>query len=141
MASQPLDGTPEGGLVARALETIRAHGHAILHTAPCPDRVRRPDIQEHEAHLQVARRIGEAVRALIAPAGLDALVICGGDTARAVLEALGHPSIEGFGEVAAGVPHSRFRAEGRELRLVTKAGGFGPVDVLCKIQEFLTAGQ
>ncbi len=141
MASQPLDGTPEGGLVARALREIRTHGHAILHTAPCPDRVRRPGVQEHAAHLQVARRIGEAVRALVAPANLDALVICGGDTARAVLDALGHPTIEGLGEVASGVPHSRFRAEGRELRLVTKAGGFGPVDVLCTIQEFLTADQ
>ena len=137
MASQPLDGTPEGGLVARALREIRTHGHAILHTAPSS----RPGVQGHEAHLQVARRIGEAVRALVAPANLDALVICGGDTARAVLDALGHPMIEGLGEVAPGVPHSRLRAEGRELRLVTKAGGFGPVDVLCTIQEFLTADQ
>ncbi len=67
----------------------------------------------------------------------DALIIFGGDTAFGILGALGHPSIHPIGELLPGVPLSRIAHAGRELWLITKAGGFGPPDVLTRIREMI----
>jgi 4-hydroxythreonine-4-phosphate dehydrogenase len=67
----------------------------------------------------------------------DALVVFGGDTARAVLEELGAPRLEPLGEVLPGVPVSALPFAGRELPLVTKAGGFGEPDVVDRIRRWL----
>jgi uncharacterized protein YgbK (DUF1537 family) len=63
----------------------------------------------------------------------EALVIFGGETALAVVEALGRPRLEPVGEILPGMPLTRCG----ELWLVTKAGGFGPVDVLERVRRML----
>jgi D-threonate/D-erythronate kinase len=63
----------------------------------------------------------------------DALVVFGGDTAFGILDALGRPSIHPLREILPGVPLSRVGG----LHLVTKAGGFGPPDVLARIREIV----
>lgn len=65
----------------------------------------------------------------------DAVLIIGGDTAYAFVCALGNPPITPIGEVVPGVPISRIAD--RDLLLITKAGGFGGVDVLCQIRRTL----
>jgi D-threonate/D-erythronate kinase len=70
-------------------------------------------------------------------AGCEALVVFGGDTAYAILKALGVDAIEPLRELLPGIPVSRIRAGGRELTLVTKAGGFGPPDVVRRIRGAL----
>ena len=76
--------------------------------------------------------IPEGYRATL-PAALDTLIVFGGDTAFAILEAIGWSQLMPLGEIAPGVPVSRTG----DLQLVTKAGGFGPVDVLTTIKEAL----
>jgi len=143
----PFGGPLDGALADHVATKLRVVGHAMLYTAPsaaqveaCLERAARLGMEGREAHQHIARRIGQIVSALAEEAGVDALVLCGGDTARAVLEAFGNPIIEGVGEVAAGVPRSRFRAAGRELQLVTKAGGFGAPDVFSAILRALAEG-
>jgi len=144
----PLAGPLDGALADRVATKLRMVGHAMLYTAPsapqveaCLERAARLGLRGREAHLRIARRIGQIVSALAEAAEVDALVLCGGDTARAVLEAFGNPTIEGLGEVAAGVPRCRFRAAGRELQLVTKAGAFGAPDVFSAILRSLGEGR
>jgi len=90
---------------------------------------------------EVANRIGGVVRQVLASGVIDGLVIFGGDTAFAVLSAAGSTVIEACGELLPGIPISRFRHGGREIGLVTKAGGFGSPDVLRLIREALEKAQ
>jgi uncharacterized protein YgbK (DUF1537 family) len=80
---------------------------------------------------EVARRTGAAVRAVDA----DAIVVFGGDTAFGILEAFGRPLLRPLGEILPGVPISRM--DGFDRALISKAGGFGERDLLCRLREAL----
>jgi uncharacterized protein YgbK (DUF1537 family) len=85
----------------------------------------------------VAARTGETVRDILKQVTLDALVVFGGDTAYGVLTALGGPPVYPLGEIVPGVPMSR----ARDLYLITKAGGFGSVDILAALRDRLSGSQ
>lgn len=85
----------------------------------------------------VAGRMAALVRAALAACGADCLVIFGGDTALAILKALGIMTVRSAGELLPGVPVSLAAYEGRPLALATKAGGFGAEDTLLQIKERL----
>ena len=79
--------------------------------------------------------------------GPDALVVMGGDTAFALVRELQFPRLEPIAEVVPGVPVTRIAATDlqsaipgreRDLILITKAGGFGEDDVLCRIRSELS---
>lgn len=80
-----------------------------------------------------ARELAAAAARTVSENGVEGLVIFGGDTARAVLEALAVHGLEAGGELMTGIPVSQ--ALDRELVVITKAGGFGPPDVLVRIRE------
>ena len=82
-----------------------------------------------------AETLAPAVAAIVARDRPDALAIFGGDTAYAILQSLGNPPLHPLGEIVPGVPVSK--VEGGDLYLITKAGGFGPVDVLSAIRRAL----
>jgi uncharacterized protein YgbK (DUF1537 family) len=84
---------------------------------------------------QVAANVGTLVRNILTRVRLEALAIFGGDTAYGVLQAIGSPPLEPLREIVPGVPLSR--VEGRDLYLITKAGGFGSLDVLSAIRNAL----
>ncbi len=75
----------------------------------------------------------------------DAVAVFGGDTAFAILQASSGPPLHPLGEVLPGVPLSRIGAAGSgrhnrglERFLITKAGGFGPVDLLPALKAVLS---
>lgn len=72
-------------------------------------------------------------------AGIDALMVFGGDTAFGILKALGCPPLEPVGEVVTGVPVSR--VVGRNLTLITKAGGFCGESLIERVWEALHGNQ
>ncbi|HEV8634993.1 MAG TPA: nucleotide-binding domain containing protein [Chloroflexota bacterium] len=87
---------------------------------------------------RVAARLGRRAREAARAARPDALVLTGGDTARAVLAALGARGIALRAELLPGVPLGRI--VGGELdgvTVVTKAGGFGQPDTLVEVQRYL----
>ncbi|HEY3079318.1 MAG TPA: four-carbon acid sugar kinase family protein [Chloroflexota bacterium] len=87
---------------------------------------------------RVAARLGRRAREAVASLRPDALVLTGGDTARAVLDALGGRGIALQAELLPGVPLGRI--VGGELdgvTVVTKAGGFGGPDTLVEVQRYL----
>ncbi len=112
---------------ARALAAAAARGRPVLSSAETISG--RPE--------EVAARMGSVIRRALNLAPVDGLVISGGDTVLAVLDALGAAVIEPRGELLPGIPVSLIRCGGRELALATKAGGFGPPGVLASIRKCL----
>jgi uncharacterized protein YgbK (DUF1537 family) len=84
-----------------------------------------------------AERTAAMVCDVLARNQVDCLVVFGGDTAYAILRFLRKSTVIPVGELFPGIPLSR----AGELQLVTKAGGFGPVDLLCKIRDSLSGGR
>ena len=97
-----------------------------------------------KATLDFAKSLARSVCQLLASSPIDALVVFGGDTAYAIVEAIGNPPLHPLGEVMEGIPISRIEAKqlspyighrDRDLYVVTKAGGFGPSCVLASIRN------
>jgi uncharacterized protein YgbK (DUF1537 family) len=91
-----------------------------------------PTIPDCTDPLDVARSVGKQVCASLAH---DALLVFGGDTAYGILGCLGSPALYPIGELLPGVPASRI--EGRREILITKAGGFGPPDLIERLRSKL----
>ena len=68
---------------------------------------------------------------------LGALVATGGETARAVLDAMGIHQLRLLGEIEAGLPLSVADCWERPLPVITKAGAFGSLRALICCREFL----
>jgi 4-hydroxythreonine-4-phosphate dehydrogenase len=68
---------------------------------------------------------------------LGALVATGGETARAVLDALGIHRLRLLGEVEPGLPFSVADSWVRPLPVITKAGAFGSPHALVRCRDFL----
>ncbi len=68
-----------------------------------------------------------------AEGGYDGAIVFGGDTAYRILAALEFPPLIPLGEILPGVPVTRCG----NSWLVTKAGGFGAPDLLCRLRELL----
>lgn len=79
--------------------------------------------------------IGAKVREVVDR--VDGIFIFGGDTAFEVLRSLGCEKLRPLGEILPGVPLSLVEHAGRDLIFLTKAGGFGPVDILPSIRRLL----
>lgn len=89
----------------------------------------------------VRRTVGLLIRRRRAHTGGIGLILAGGDTAVAVIHALGADTVLVTGEMSPGVATGTAlcRSDGRELEvaLVTKAGGFGDDRTLIKAFEYL----
>ena len=81
-----------------------------------------------------AMRVGECVKRILNGERFEAIFVLGGDTTLGIHRALASHSFEAVGEIAPGVALSR----SRDLLWITKAGGFGPPDILARIRNGLT---
>lgn len=75
-------------------------------------------------------RFSDGIAGLVASGEVGTLLACGGETADAILGALGVGALVVEGEVLPGLPVSSMLAGERPMRLVTKSGGFGDGDAL-----------
>jgi uncharacterized protein YgbK (DUF1537 family) len=79
---------------------------------------------------EVARRLAQAAAEVLAAGQPDLVAATGGDTARALLRALGARRLELTGAPSSGLALGRLVVNGAAtLRLLTKAGGFGRPDL------------
>jgi uncharacterized protein YgbK (DUF1537 family) len=83
---------------------------------------------------EFAADIGKVVCDVVREGQLDGLIVFGGDTAYAILRALGESRMYPVAEILPGVPIARIFQEKRTLHVVTKAGGFGSFDILPQIR-------
>jgi uncharacterized protein YgbK (DUF1537 family) len=87
----------------------------------------------------VLDRLARVVSIVLRDTACDSLTIFGGDTSARILSTLGVQVIRPLRELLPGIPVSRITVEGRALKLVTKAGGFGDPDVIRRIRAALQA--
>lgn len=82
----------------------------------------------------VATRFADATARIVRKTNPDMLMMGGGDTALAILRALGATVLMPIGEIEAGVPWFEIRLrDGRTLLCAVKSGGFGNSDSLLKL--------
>lgn len=93
-------------------------------------------IRERELHLRVAEAIGEALREILP--GFGSLAVFGGDTLLGIARACGWSAFIPLGEPADGISVSRPVPAGPIV--VSKAGGFGDLDTVRRIFEFVARG-
>jgi uncharacterized protein YgbK (DUF1537 family) len=79
----------------------------------------------------VAASTGRLVAEMVNRGRCDTLIIFGGDTAYAVIEAIGQTTLRALGEVMPGIPLS----VAGPVTIISKAGGFGSVDILPRIRQ------
>lgn len=93
------------------------------------------EMMEPEQEPLLVAALGEMVRPFSSSVG--ALVITGGEAARAVFRAWGIRAMQVMGEVEPGLPYSITSGWRRQLPVLTKAGGFGTPETLLHCREFL----
>ena len=93
--------------------------------------------QTGRSPMEIADENGRGIRDALKSTSFDAVLVCGGDTVYGMLKAVGFPPIRPMGEVVTGVAISRVAIDGRDIYLITKAGGFGEIDILTQIRKKL----
>lgn len=124
----PVVDAPAGVLDTGAV--VRAAGSARAAVARVPD---SPRGEPEAVARSFAAGIRTAIEGLGGPGRLAALVVTGGDTVEAILDAFDAPVLDVLGEFRPGIPVSRAAAAGTGLTLVSKAGGFGSPDLFAEI--------
>ncbi|WP_319520574.1 four-carbon acid sugar kinase family protein [uncultured Martelella sp.] len=84
---------------------------------------------------EAARRFAESVEVFAhayRPAGL---LICGGESAHAILDRLDINSLQVVAELRPGLPLCEVETGWGRVRIVTKSGGFGPPDLMVSVLE------
>jgi len=104
---------------------------AAVAMAPLSDGPVTPD-----AASAVAADLARQARSLM-DAGYGALVVTGGETARAIVASLDKPSVEVLDEPRPGIVRGRLS---NGTLLVTKAGGFGTAETFVDLFRLLTTG-
>lgn len=85
----------------------------------------------------IAQGLGSLVNASMEKHPFDAVVMTGGDTAKAICGRLGIADLELKVEVEAGLPLGVANWQGKDISVITKAGGFGNENSLVHVVDYL----
>jgi uncharacterized protein YgbK (DUF1537 family) len=94
-------------------------------------------LDDTNLHAFVSNNLAEVVAMAIEAGEFGVLVVLGGDTMLAIARSLSWCSLMCCGEVMPGVAVSQVQGRSGAPLVVSKAGGFGEVDVLTKVKELL----
>ena len=94
------------------------------------------DIQE--VRVRISNTLGQLMKRLL-DGGLEATLMCtGGDTLLALMRAVDVTELTPVGELATGVVLTYFVYHGKTYYIISKSGGFGEPDLLCRLAERTT---
>ena len=117
----------------KALITESSSGKHIL--------LRTPDdrIEDRVKQKTLIGALAKTTSEIIQAHSIGCLIICGGETAGAIIEELGTKTIEIRGELLPGIPYGILKGGiGAGISILTKAGGFGNQESLLRLYEKLT---
>lgn len=128
-----------------ASEAVTAGNDLIIRSAASEEAVketlekgRKKGLEDFRISDLIAEFIGELAADIIRKNKLNGIVLTGGDTAIKTLKHLKVNSIAIEGEIVHGIPYGQLnRKRFRDLKVVTKAGGFGSQDAIVQILNFL----
>ena len=125
--------SPEGQKeLKKIVKVLEEEGALILKSVPPNDEAAR-DLDNR----QVARNMGAMVVEVLRRSNVDYLVVFGGDTLYGILSQMEDVFVMLDKELEPGVVCSRIAFEKRNLRLISKAGGFGDTYALINILQYI----
>ena len=95
--------------------------------------VKKHWMKARELELTIRHFLGELTAAVVRKSSVRSLILSGGDTALGVCSALDLHNLYILDELFPGIPVSMVDFGDLQLKLVTKAGGFGEEDTLFEI--------
>jgi uncharacterized protein YgbK (DUF1537 family) len=101
----------------------------------------RLELRHRQLSLRVAGNTAKLVSEILAQTRFGLLTVFGGDTLAAIVRALGWRGLLPRQEILPGVILSEAAGGAKKMWLITKAGGFGPEDVLRQIKDQLRSNQ
>ncbi len=122
--------------------TITKNGqHLVIHTDPLyndKEKINKKLMQKYnlsfrELELAIRNFLGELTAKIVRNSPVRNLILTGGDIALGVCSALGIQNLNIVGELLPGIPLSTANLKNFNLKIVTKAGGFGEKDTLFKL--------
>jgi uncharacterized protein YgbK (DUF1537 family) len=94
-------------------------------------------LSHRQLNLRVAENTAKLISEVLAQTRFGLLTVFGGDTLAAIVRAMGWRGLLPRREILPGVILSEAAGGGKKMWLITKAGGFGPEDVLRQIKDQL----
>jgi len=88
-------------------------------------------------HHRILDKLANITEEIYNRIGLNTFIIFGGDTLFKIIEKLKIEYLEPVGEIETGVAVSKAKIVEKELVFITKAGGFGNIDIVTKITDFM----
>ena len=126
---------------AALLRGVDAGTDIMFHVSSTREEVRATQAAGRERNLEdvqvsglVTSSLAQVARDVFDAGSLRGVILTGGDTAKAVCEALGAKAIQMIRDVEPGIPLGLLLGA-RELLVVTKAGGFGSRNALVASME------
>lgn len=116
-----------------------AQGPVLVYSTADPAQVRAVQAQlgVHEAGALMERTLAAIARGLVADAGVRQLVVAGGETSGACVQALGIAQLQIGAQIDPGVPWCHARAGDAALHIALKSGNFGGRDFFTRAFEVL----
>lgn len=89
--------------------------------------------------VKITEALAHAAAEIVRSHAVDGLILTGGDTAAAVFKALHVPSLKLASEIEPGIPFGMIEHP-RPMAVLTKAGGFGTLEVLANAAKVMRLG-
>lgn len=133
-------------LERKLLELTRKMGRCILDVND-PDGsqetalyAKRHQLTREEMRLRISGNLAALMQRLL-DSGLDATLLCtGGDTLLALMRQVGVAELIPVCEVEPGAVLTQFTYHGKTYHIISKSGGFGESDLLCRLASKVSAG-
>lgn len=135
-----------GRLERKLLELTKKVGRCILDVNDpegCQETAlyaKRHQLTRDELRLRISGNLAALMQRLL-DGGLDATLLCtGGDTLLALMRQVGVAELIPVREVEPGAVLTQFIYHGKTYHIISKSGGFGAPDLLCRLASRVSAG-
>jgi 3-dehydrotetronate 4-kinase len=139
----PLEADRDAGLPARLVDeakTLLASSPVLFHATASPERVKhvQATLGTERASRVVEETLAHIATRAVDDAGVTRLVVAGGETSGAVVQALGISALRIGPQIAPGVPWT-FTEGTHSILLALKSGNFGSVDFFARSLAMLAS--
>lgn len=125
-------------VAAEALAELNQGRSAVVTTSLPPGSIANPGPHMVDTARAIAHRLGAVAQTILGSGSSSSLFLSGGDTALGVCRHLGASGIRLHRELLPGIALGTLvGGDHAGLPIITKAGSFGEVDVLCQISRLL----
>jgi len=129
-----------------SITVIKNGQHLVIHTEPLYNDkeninnklMQKCSLSFRELELTIRKFLGELTAKIVRNSPARNLILTGGDIALGVCSALAIQNLNIVAELLPGIPLSTANLKNYNLKIVTKAGGFGEKDTLFKLIKKLT---